>query len=107
MADRRKNLRKNYRSKVSLKINEFIKGYGYSKNISLGGVCISSPELFTLLGDEKADQQLNKTLEVTFISESLMLQGTVIHVNTFEKELVISITQISNPKTWMWLCKYS
>jgi ribosomal protein S8 len=102
----RKNLRKNYTSKVSLQLNEIIKGYGYTKDINIGGVCISSPELFAFLKQEQADQILNVTLEVSFISESLTLQGTIIRVNAFEKELVISISQISDPTRWMWLCKY-
>jgi len=106
MNDRRNNLRKNYKSKVSLQLNEIIKGYGYTKDISIGGVCINSPELFAFLGLEQADQILNVTLEVSFISESLTLQGTIIRVNAFEKELVISISQISNPARWMWLCNY-
>src|SRR5208283_4074739 len=105
MVDRRNNLRKNYKSKVLLRLNEIINEYGHTKDISIGGICINSPELFSFLGEEKADQIPNKALEVTFISESLTLQGTIIQVNTFEKELVISISQISNPKRWMWLCK--
>jgi ribosomal protein S8 len=105
MNHRRNSLRKIYKSKVSLQLNEIIKGYGYTKDISIGGVCISSPELFTFLKQEQADQILNIMLEVSFISESLILQGTIIRVNEFEKELVISISQISNPTRWMWLCK--
>jgi glucuronate isomerase len=105
MVDRRNNFRKDYKSKVLLRLNEFIQEHGYTRDISIGGICINSPELFSFLGEEKADQILNKALEVTFISESLTLQGTIIQVNTFENELKISISQISNPKRWMWLCK--
>ena len=105
MADRRKNLRKNYNAKVLLKLNEVIKGYGYTIDISIGGVSVNSPDLFALLGQEKADEILKGTLEVAFIAESLTLQGTISQVNTFKKELVISISQISNPTRWMWLCK--
>ena len=42
----RKYPRKNYEAKVSLQLNEHIKGNGYTKNISIDGICISSPELF-------------------------------------------------------------
>jgi len=103
--DRRKILRKTYKAKVSLQLNELIKGYGYTKDISIGGVCISSPELFAFLRVEQVHQFLNLTLIVSFISESLTLQGTIIRVNAIKKELVISISQISKPNRWMWLCK--
>jgi hypothetical protein len=106
MSDRRSKSRKNCNSKVSFQLNDFIKGDGYAKDISIGGVCINAPEFFTLLGLEKADQILNAKLVVSFIAESLILKGTIIRVNAFEKELVISISEISNPKRWMWLCKY-
>jgi ribosomal protein S8 len=105
MNQRRNSLRKIYKSKVSLQLNEIIKGYGYTKDICFGGVCISSPELFTFLKQDQADQILNVMVEVSLISESLTLQGTIVRVNEFEKELVISISQISNPTRWMWLCK--
>ena len=105
MNDRRNNLRKNYKSKVSLQLNEIIKGYGYTKDISIGGVCINSPDLFAFLQMEQADQFLNHTLKVSFIPEPLTVQGTIIRVNATEKELVIIISQISNLKRWRWLCK--
>jgi hypothetical protein len=50
--DRRNKLRKPYKAKVSLQLNELIKGYGYTKDINIGGVCISSPELFAFLRQE-------------------------------------------------------
>jgi hypothetical protein len=105
MVDRRGNPRKNYKVQVLLKLNEIIKGYGYTKNISIDGVRINSHELFSFLGQTIEDRILNKTLEVNFMSETLTLQGTIIHVDTFEEELVVSISQASNPARWISLCR--
>ena len=54
MNQRRNSLRKIYKSKVLLQLNEIIKGYGYTKDICVSGVCINSPELFTFLKQDQA-----------------------------------------------------
>jgi hypothetical protein len=102
--DRRTGIRKPYKAKVHLQLNEIIKGYGYTIDISMNGACIRSPELFVFLRPEQADVILNLNVDVSFVSESLTLQGKIIRIDWHEKELALRILETSTPKRWMALC---
>jgi PilZ domain len=103
--DRRYKLRRPYKAKVSLHLNELIKGDGYTIDISIDGVRIRSLELFAFLRAGQAENLVNHTVEVSFISEALTLHGTIIRVNADKHELAIRISQISDPPIWISLCK--
>ena len=103
--DRRSKIRKPYKGKVTFRLNELVNGYGYTKDINIGAICVTAPELFAFFTHEQSNILHNLTLEVSFLSEPIKLQGTIIRVNAVKKELVIKISQNSNPEKWMWLCK--
>jgi hypothetical protein len=103
--DRRYILRRPYKARVSPYLNELIKGDGYTIDISIDGVRIRSLELFAFLRREQTEILVNHTVDVSFISEPLTLQGTIIRVNADKNELAIRISQISDPPMWMSLCK--
>lgn len=103
--DRRKSLRKPFRTKVTLKLSDFIKGCGYLKDITIDSACIVTPELFAFLRPEKSGIFQDAELSVSLPSESLTLRGKIIRVNPFENELAITILQTSNDEKWMELCR--
>ena len=101
--DRRRNLRKNIKIDVQLKIGIHLKGPGYTHNISPNGLVIKSPEIFCFFKPELAHAFENADMTVTFSDESLTVQGTIVRIDTSKEELAVRITQTSNDNRWKLL----
>ena len=98
--DRRKSERKPLEINVHLKIGVDLKGEGFIKNVSKTGACISSPELFAYFKPEQAHVFEDARISITFPSEALTVEGTVLRVDAFKDELAVLISSSSPDLEW-------
>ncbi|MDT8271891.1 MAG: PilZ domain-containing protein [Desulfomonilia bacterium] len=98
--DRRKFERKPLELVVQLKIGVHLKGVGFIRNMSRNGACISSPELFAFFKPEQAHVFEDAQISISFPSESLTVEGTVIRVDVFKDEFAVQIDPSSLGQEW-------
>lgn len=98
--DRRKSRRKQITIEVQLKIGLQLKGPGYTRDISEGGLLIKTPEIFCFFRPELAHTFQNADLTVFFPDESLIVKGQVVRIDASRKELAVRIILVSDDRIW-------
>ena len=102
--DRRRNRRKKIKINVQLKVGINLKGSGYTKDISIDGVLINSPEIFCYFRPELAHAFQDADLIMSFPDEGVTIQGKVIRIDAPKEELAIRIDRTSDKAAWKKIC---
>jgi hypothetical protein len=102
--DRRKHKRKKLRIDVQLKLGIHLKGTGYTEDISMEGVRIKSPEIFSYFKPEQTHVFESAEITMFFPREGISIHGKVVRIDAHREELSVKIIGKSSKIKWQILC---
>jgi hypothetical protein len=102
--ERRKDPRRGVRILTLVKIGSNLYGRGYTKDISLSGVCLESLSIFKLIRPARAYDLKGVSVSVRSTHPSLALQGKVVRVDPYKGETGIAVIDVLEDAVWHELC---
>jgi len=100
MDDRRRDPRRGVRILALVKIGANLYGRGYTRDISLTGVCLESVSIFKLIRPARAYDLKGASVSVRATHPSLSLQGKVVRVDPYKGEIGIALIEGVNGAVW-------
>lgn len=102
--ERRKEHRKKVKITVLLKMGVLLNGRGIARDISEGGMCLVSPQIFKTMTTIQAKEFEGSPLRVLIPTEALTVNGIIAWVDLKKGEGAISITSTSDDEKWQDIC---
>lgn len=103
-SERRREHRKKVKITVLLKMGVLLNGRGVARDISKGGMCLVSPQIFKTMTTIQAKEFEGAPLRVMIPTEALTVNGIIAWVDLKKGEGAISITSTSDDDKWKRLC---
>jgi len=103
-SERRREHRKKVKITVLLKMGVLLNGRGIARDISKGGMCLISPQIFKTMTTIQAKEFEGAPLRVMIPTEALTVNGIIAWVDLKKGEGAISITSTSDDDKWKRLC---
>lgn len=98
--DRRKDPRRGVRILTLVKIGSNLYGRGYTRDISLSGVCLESLSIFKLIRPARAYDLKGASVSVCATHPPLSLQGKVVRVDPYKGETGIAVIEVVDGAVW-------
>jgi len=105
IVERRKDPRRGVRILTLVKIGSNLYGRGYTKDISLSGVCLESLSIFKLIRPARAYDLKGSSVSVHSTHPALALQGKVVRVDPYKGETGIALIEVQEGAVWHELCR--
>jgi len=103
-SERRREHRKKVKITVLLKMGVLLNGRGIARDISKGGMCLVSPQIFKTMTTIQAKEFEGAPLRAMIPTEALTVNGIIAWVDLKKGEGAISITSTSDDDKWKRLC---
>jgi hypothetical protein len=102
--EKRKHPRKQARHLALVKIGSNLFGRGYTKDISLGGICLESVSIFRLIKPSRVNDLIGLSISAQFAESQLTVNGKVVRINPSKGEAAIMITETTDNSLWEGMC---
>jgi hypothetical protein len=102
--EKRKHQRKQARHLALVKIGSNLFGRGYTRDISLGGICLESVSIFRLIKPSRVNDLIGLSISAQFAESQLTVNGKVVRINPSKGETAIMITETTDSSLWEGMC---
>jgi hypothetical protein len=102
--ERRKNRRKQARHLALVKIGSNLFGRGYTREISLGGICLESVSIFRLIKSSRVGDLIGLSISAQFADSQLTVNGKVLRIDPSKGETAVMITETTDNSLWEAMC---
>jgi hypothetical protein len=102
--EKRKHPRKPARHLALVKIGSNLFGRGYSKDISLKGLCLDSVSIFRLIKPSRVNDLIGLTISAQFSDSQLTVNGKVVRIDPLIGQTAIHVTDTTDEALWENMC---
>jgi hypothetical protein len=104
IVERRVHPRKQTRHLTLVKIGSNLFGRGYTKDISLNGICLDSVSIFRLIKPSRVNDLIGLSISAQFAESQLTVNGKVVRIDPAKGQTAISITDTTDAALWESMC---
>lgn len=102
--EKRRHKRKQVRHLALVKIGPNLFGRGYTRNISLNGICLESVSVFRLIKPSRVNELIGLSISAQFAESQLTINGRVVRVSAETGEAAVEITETTDNSLWEGMC---
>ena len=102
--EKRKHQRKQARHLALVKIGSNLFGRGYTRDISVSGICLESVSIFRLIKPTRVNDLVGLSISAQFAESQLTVTGTVVRVNSQKGETAVLINETTDNPLWEGMC---
>jgi hypothetical protein len=98
------SIKENRQDLALVKIGSNLFGRGYTRDISLGGICLESVSIFRLIKPSRVNDLIGLSISAQFAESQLTVNGKVVRINPSKGETAIMITETTDNSLWEGMC---
>ncbi|HEY9162280.1 MAG TPA: PilZ domain-containing protein [Desulfomonilia bacterium] len=102
--EKRKHQRKQVRHLALVKIGSNLFGRGYTRDISLTGMCLESVSIFRLIKPARVNDILGLSISAQFAESQLTVNGTVVRIDSQKGETAVVVSDTTDNPLWESMC---
>jgi hypothetical protein len=102
--EKRKHQRKQVRHLALVKIGSNLFGRGYTKDISLSGICLESVSIFRLIKPARVNDLVGLSISAQFAESQLTVNGTVVRIDSQNGQTAVVISDTTDNPLWEGMC---
>lgn len=102
--ERRAHPRKDARHLALVKIGSNLFGRGYTKDISIGGICLDSVSIFRLIKPSRINDLVGLSISAQFPESHLTVNGKVVRIDPTKAQTAMVITDTTDNILWENMC---
>jgi hypothetical protein len=103
--ERRRHHRRQAKIPTLLRMGIHLNGRGYSKDMSLNGICLVAPVIFQFIRPSQVNDHLGTHIKIMFPSHSLTVNGSIARLDHQKNEAGLHVISTTNDPAWEKLCR--